>query len=320
MRLSLYIVLVFCCFCSGGCTQTLLAERSLLLDVSPDSRYIVYFKAATDESDEYVEGQIWIYDVHRATHSLLTDAVFLQNYVGVVWSKSGSSFYLADGEVLQKYSFAERRKDTVFYCGADQILVDFAVSPDDRRNALNVKCLTENLPTQIVMVTSAGCPGLDTVYTVIDSTLGEDLRNEVQFGSSGSRLYVRDLYGRLLDVDLSVGTISPMLDWVEAMYYVDSLYLYYTVSTADTAILYQYDLATGVSFDMMRGLLMRVTFVGPFGEDVAIGLSDNILIYNETGRCEPLTDESAGAFGCVFVNKQFVIQSRDEDLYLLELQ
>ncbi|MCX6834222.1 MAG: hypothetical protein NTW07_03660 [candidate division Zixibacteria bacterium] len=297
--------------------ETLVSRNSYLMAVSPDARYLVYFRDKCCEPDEYREGDLYIYDVREAKSSLLNDHLYILNFVTAGWSRDGNSFYLSDGDTLHSFSFTSNEKKVVFATDEDRVIDFFTVSNNDSLIALNLLVSDAAQATQQVILVSLGSQERKTLYTIPDSSLGEELANRFVFDDETLFLYLRNLYGCLFSFNLHDGRKETLVERTLGLY--DFIYgrFYYARRQGQDAVLCFRDQTDTLEHTLMRGTDMRVDFIGKVAGKLAVSLDDNVFLVSDSGYCKKLELANSGRF--VFVNDSLAVQQRDRDLFFFKL-
>ncbi|MCF8304337.1 MAG: hypothetical protein K9I94_13760 [Bacteroidales bacterium] len=290
-------------------SQELISKNSWFLDASPNSKYIIYFKSNIAESDEYIEGNIFIYDTETKTNSPLNTVDYMLNFIQVLWTSS-NHFYLSNGSTLEYYNFTSNKKEYIYKTTEEEIINYFAVSKDNKNVALNIEDYSKN-KRQKIIIKEIDNNKSNVIYSLIDSSIGENLRNQIQFTLNGQFICIKNIYNRLLIYNIKDKSSEIIDSNVKKLLFTSKNNLYYTKRNKFS----QYDILSKKELNIFEGKNIDISYAGKYNkDDIAICLNDNIFLYNKKGKFRKVENIRKGKY--VYIKNGIAIEELNNTLFI----
>lgn len=264
---------------------------------------------------EYPEGRVFVYDVLKSSRKPIINYSLIISFTQIYWMDS--CFFLCDGQVIEKVNFSDKKRDTIFVVEKGGVVNSFSPSPSNNNILLSIKKTDTSETSQEVQLVNTVEHKVTVIAKNVDVYLGEDIRPDLLWSPNSDRLFLRDIENRLYESSLSNKSANIIDSNVIRLYYADNMSIYFTKLTNDTLFLHKRAYRTGKQFEMLAipgGNIDFVQSIGKTQELLIIGVDDNILIYDPSGKVEKMTLPATGKY--LFANNKFAIQQRGESLYL----
>lgn len=297
--------------------EILIGKSSWYMGMGGENRYVIFFKSWTSEPDEYLKGRVFVFDRHSQETRDLLGRDYILNFLRVTWDYPGTEFAVSDGNELMLYDFARGTLDTLYIADSSEIITGFSLSFDQKLTAVNIKKTSSGRTKQILRILRRGDGVATDLRVERDTTYGEQLRAEVNWGVEG--IFYRSIYGDLISINPKSGEKEIIDTNVENMFLVERRKLFYVKHVDGRTSLYRHDMDTRERLDIMSGERLRFDFVGSAHGKAGsfyVAVNDNILIYNEKGNVQMIDFPKRGV--TKYVQKDLIIQQANGDLLLFE--
>ena len=293
-----------------SCGQTLICKDSWFLSASAESNYIVYFKAEESEPDEYPEGHIFIYDVKKNENFPLNKETYILDFLNVSWSPDNDAYFMSSGTSLDYYSFATNKKLNLFSSGKDGMINGFSVSNNGKLLVLNEKIVTDSNSIQVSYLINIEKKSIDKIFEIKDSSVGEILKNNFLFDSTGENVFIETISGELIKFNIKSSSHQTIDNNINKIFCISGDYLYYQKNKS----LIQYNYKNKEQFEIIKGESnINIQYVNiAQGNNIVINLNDNVFFYNENRGLEK-SSLPKGEY--VYIKNGLAIETLDNSLY-----
>jgi hypothetical protein len=296
----------------------LIDSNARLLCVGKNGEYIVYAQLISNRHGEYTKVKVFIYDTKKQLSKKLNNKLYILEYLKVFWTDDGHHFFISDGEKIESYNFVTNERNEIFKTQKEEIIYNFCVSSKGNKIVIDIKNVGLSPNIQHAMMKDIINKKNQSIYEVVDSSVGEFLVPGMKFSANDNAIFINDIDGRLIFISLINNKVIQIDSMVSGLFFADSNNVYYLKTNNGSNHLYRYNMVYNSYFDIMSEKEMRIDFIGDIkyeNPSIAISMNDNVFIYNDQGNIIRLDLPRTGRY--LFVNNKFSILEEDKKLIII---
>ncbi len=131
MKITLLLIFIFFSTCLKSQDGKIISENADFLSVSPNEKYILFEKPLENfVSGDYVEGNVFLYDIKQDTVILLTKDTLELTAVIFKWDSNNNILYYNGKSILKVSAYKNEAKTIYNLSLKNSRITDFSMSPD----------------------------------------------------------------------------------------------------------------------------------------------------------------------------------------------
>ncbi|CAL2058860.1 hypothetical protein T190820D02B_11291 [Tenacibaculum sp. 190524A05c] len=259
-------------------SQQKIDSNSWLLAVSNDEKYVAYFKSNNDEPDEYIEGNIYIYNIENNSISKVDNETYIYDFLKVIPDDLGG-FYMSTGDEVMKIDFFNGQKRKVFNTNDNESINGISLSEDNDCLVIVLeKDLNNDVYQKIILLDLKGKDNLLTnipLHFKKTDRFQEDICAFIN--STNIKYYIKNFKHELIEYDLQNDKYIVIDENVLKLLVTSENYIYYQKENG----IIEYDIVTNEKTVIIESEKISLSFFKVNGKKIFLCLNDNIFIYDK---------------------------------------
>jgi hypothetical protein len=300
--------------------QYSVSNNADFLGYNASSDVIVYFKFSSSSSDEYEEGFIYLFDVSKKSHTKLETDELFRGFVTVHWPNDSMGFFLATGERIYRYSFADDKLDTIYNTDSGEIIRAITFAENPWRMAITTFFSQKESDLEKVIVLSDKfdiyggvefrANGNPSEYSIQYVTIIPGRPEWIAIQNSKREIWCIDIFRNSNRFKID--------DNVDVLYKAFDSSLYFVCRESSYCSLYVFNIEQKMKRELLSAKSLSIDYLNRTSEGLVLAFDDNIFIYSEAGTFDNVSPDNKGKF--VFYDGELAIQKRGNDLYYYKLK